>query len=200
MDIAAVIGLGNPGDVYAATRHNVGFLVIDELARRWRITTWRRAFASRAARRAGARPTWLLKPQTFMNCSGEALAALLAREDLFVGQCLVVVDDVELPVGQLRLRTRGGPGTHNGLRSIAELIGDGYPRLRLGIRGEHPWHDLAEYVLARFESTEEPAVHTMVTRAADCVEMALRVGLARTATEFNRAATSLDAADEPGSH
>ena len=195
MDIAAVIGLGNPGDTYAATRHNVGFLVIDELARRWRITTWRRAFSSQAARRGGAHPTWLLKPQTHMNCSGDALAALLAREDLLAGQCLVVVDDVELPIGQLRLRTRGGPGTHNGLRSIAEQIGDGYPRLRLGIRGEHPWDDLAEYVLTPFASSEETALRAMVTRAVDCVEMALRVGLARTATEFNRAATSQEADD-----
>lgn len=195
MDIAAVVGLGNPGAEYALTRHNVGFLVIEEMARRWRLAAWHNQFHTKVARRAGGRPTFLVKPQTFMNLSGDALALFTAGEQIAPGQCLVVVDDVDIPLGQLRLRERGGPGTHNGLRSIVDAIGDGFPRLRLGIRGEHPWADLAEYVLAPFEPEEREAATAMVRRAADCIEAALRLGVARAATQFNQAASAASAAD-----
>ena len=97
----------------------------------------------------------------------------------------MVVDDVELPLAQLRLRASGGPGSHNGLRSIVEHVGEGFPRLRLGIRGEQPWRDLADYVLAEFEETERALVDGMIVRAADCVEEALRLGIPRAATRFN---------------
>jgi PTH1 family peptidyl-tRNA hydrolase len=186
MDIAAVVGLGNPGAEYALTRHNVGFLVVDEMARRWRLTGWRSRYRAKLVRRSGGRPTVLVKPQTFMNLSGDALALFLAGEELAPGQCLVVVDDVDMPLGQLRLRERGGPGTHNGLRSIVDAIGEDFSRLRLGICGEHPWNDLAEYVLAPFETEERETVSAMIKRAADCVEAALRVGSARAATQFNQ--------------
>src|SRR5512135_2629962 len=127
MEIAALVGLGNPGAEYASSRHNAGFLVIDEIARRWRLADWRTRYRSRVARRPGGRPTLLVKPQTFMNLSGEAFALVCAGEKLETAQCLVLVDDVELPVGQLRLRERGGPGTHNGLRSIVEAVGEEFP-------------------------------------------------------------------------
>lgn len=195
MDIAAVVGLGNPGAEYALTRHNVGFLVVEEMARRWRVTNWRSRYRSRVARRAGGRPTFLVKPQTFMNMSGDALALLTGGEELAPGQCLVVVDDVDMPLGQLRLRERGGPGTHNGLRSIVDAIGENFPRLRLGICGEHPWDDLAGYVLAPFEAEEKEAAAAMVKRAADCIETALRLGIARTATQFNQTASAASATD-----
>lgn len=187
MDIAAVVGLGNPGAEYALTRHNVGFLVVDEMARRWRLATWRSRYHAKVARRSGGRPTLLVKPQTFMNLSGDSLALFTAGEELAPGQCLVVVDDVDMPLGQLRLREQGGPGTHNGLRSIVDAIGEDFPRLRLGIRGEHPWDDLAEYVLAEFEPEEREAATAMVKRAADCIEASLRLGIARAATQFNQA-------------
>ena len=187
MDIAALVGLGNPGAEHADSRHNAGFLVIDEIARRWRLTSWRSRYRSRVVRRPGGRPTLLVKPQTFMNASGEALALLCTGEKLEPAQCLVVLDDVELPLGQLRLRERGGPGTHNGLRSIVDTVGEEFPRLRLGIRGEAPWDDLAEYVLAPFAADERDAVTGMVRRAADCIESALRVGIPRAATQFNQA-------------
>jgi len=185
MAIAAVIGLGNPGPEYAATRHNVGFRVVDELARRVRASAWRREHKSLVSRRPRGGALVLAKPATFMNLSGEALLAVCRGEDLLPSQCLVVVDDVELPLGQLRLRERGGPGSHNGMRSIVECVGEGFPRLRVGIRGAEPWRDLADYVLAEFEPAEREAVETMVARAADCVEEVLRVGLARAATRFN---------------
>jgi PTH1 family peptidyl-tRNA hydrolase len=187
MEIAAVVGLGNPGPEYAATRHNVGFRVVDELARRARAGSWRNQYKAHVARRPRGAALVYVKPLTYMNLSGEALAALCRGEALLPEQCIVVVDDVELPLGQLRLRTRGGPGSHNGLRSIVDAIGEGFPRLRLGIRGEQPWRDLADYVLAAFEPDEGEAVAAMVARAADCLEEVLRVGIARAATRFNAA-------------
>ena len=188
MDLEAVVGLGNPGAEYAATRHNIGFRVVDELARRWRIAAWRSRYHARVARRGGGRAAWLVKPQTYMNDSGEALALFCAGEELHPAQCLVVVDEVDLPLGQLRLRDRGGPGTHNGLRSLVDAVGEGFPRLRVGTRGEHPWDDLADYVLAPFEASEQAIVEELVGRAADCVEAALRFGTSRAATQFNQSA------------
>lgn len=190
MAIAAVFGLGNPGEEYAATRHNVGFRVVDELARRFRLARWVRRGPVLLARRAGARPLLLLKPQTYMNVSGEAVAATCAREGLTPAECLVVVDDVDLPLGELRMRERGGPGSHNGLRSIVDAVGEGFARLRLGIRGEQPWCDLADYVLAEFEGGEPAVVDTMIARAADALECALYEGVARAASRFNGAAQS----------
>jgi len=192
MQIAAVVGLGNPGEQYADTRHNVGFQVVDELARRWRLAYWRTRYRTRLARRAGGHPTVLVKPQTYMNLSGDAFGLFCEGEELVPAQCLVVVDDVELPLGQLRLRASGSPGTHNGLRSIVEAVGEAFPRLRLGIRGERPWEDLAEYVLAPFETDEREAAGAMVVRAADCVEAALRVGVGRAATQFNQVPSNVE--------
>lgn len=193
MEIAAVVGLGNPGDGYAATRHNLGFRVVDELARRWRLGSWRNRYHGLIARRAGGRPVVLVKPQTYMNLSGECVAALCRGELLVPWQCLVVVDDVDLPLGQLRLRPRGGSGSHNGLRSLEACVGQDFPRLRLGIRGESPWHDLAAYVLAPFAPEEEGVVATMVGKAAECVETVVREGLHRAAARFN----ARPAADQP---
>jgi PTH1 family peptidyl-tRNA hydrolase len=187
MDISAVVGLGNPGPEYAATRHNVGFLVVDELAARWRVTRWRSAYHARLARRSGGQATWLVKPQDFMNRSGGPVAAFLRGEGLAPEQILVVVDDVELPLGQLRLRGSGGAGTHNGMRSLVESLGEGFGRLRVGIRGEQTWYDLADYVLAPFCPDEVAPARETVKAAADCVEMALKTGIGRAATRYNRA-------------
>ena len=186
MELAAVIGLGNHGAEYEGTRHNVGFAVVDELARRWRVTAWRKRHHALVARRAGGRDVLLVKPQTFMNLSGEAVAALCEGETLVPGACLIVVDDVDLALGQLRLRQRGGSGTHNGLRSVVAAVGEGFPRLRLGVRGEQATGDLADYVLAPFEAAEEEVATAMIVRAADCVEMALRAGASRAADRYNR--------------
>lgn len=187
MDIAAVVGLGNPGREYEATRHNVGFQVVDALASRWRVPAFRLGRHVLSSRRGGSRPVWLVKPQDYMNLSGPAVAAFATAESLTASQLLVVVDDVELPLGQLRLRPTGGPGTHNGLRSLVEALGEGFPRLRLGICGANPWRDLADYVLAPFEDGELDAARTMVGDSVACIEMALHVGLGRAASRYNRA-------------
>ncbi|MFN3413320.1 MAG: aminoacyl-tRNA hydrolase [Thermoanaerobaculum sp.] len=183
--MAAVVGLGNPGAEYERTRHNVGFRVVDELARRFRCGAFKPRPYALVAERSGFRRVLLVKPTTYMNRSGQAVAALCNEEGLVPAQVLVVVDDVDLPLGQLRLRSRGGPGTHNGLRSVVDAVGESFPRLRVGVRGVQPWTDLAAYVLAPFTEEEEPAAEAMVQRAADCVEEALFSGLARAANRFN---------------
>lgn len=185
MELVAVVGLGNPGAEYEPTRHNVGFRVVDELSRRFRCEPFRpRAYALVTAR-PGARRLLLVKPTTYMNRSGLAVAALCREEALVPAQVLVVVDDVDLPLGQLRLRLRGGPGTHNGLRSVVEAVGESFPRLRLGVRGVQPWTDLAAYVLAPFAEEEEAVALAMIQRAADCVEEAFFSGLSRAANRCN---------------
>lgn len=183
--IRAVVGLGNPGSGYVESRHNVGFKVVEALAFRWRVPRFKHRHAALISRRSGARPVLLALPQTFMNLSGEAVSAISRREDIDPAECLVVVDDVDLPLGELRLRQRGGPGSHNGLRSVVAAIGEGFPRLRLGIRGIEPWADLADYVLAPFEEDEREVVEAMVLRAVECVEQAIYAGLARAANRFN---------------
>jgi peptidyl-tRNA hydrolase, PTH1 family len=185
MSIAAVIGLGNPGEEYAATRHNVGFCVVEALARQFKLRSWKRRGATLIARRSGARPVLLVKPQTFMNLSGEAVVETCRRERLTPAQCLVVVDDVDLPLGDLRLRERGGPGTHNGLRSVVESVGEDFPRLRVGIGGVATWDDLADYVLSEFDADERTIVTQLIARSVECVETALFEGLARAASRYN---------------
>lgn len=189
VEIAAVVGLGNPGREYHDTRHNIGFRTLDALAGRWRIPAWRAGRHVLSARRAGSRPVWLIKPQDYMNLSGPALAAFAHAQSLTPEQLLVVVDDVELPLGQLRLRAAGGAGTHNGLRSLVAELGESFPRLRMGIRGEEPWRDLADYVLSRFQTGEGAVVDSMIQDAVSCIEMALRAGIARAASVFNRSSS-----------
>ena len=185
MQIAVVVGLGNPGSKYTASRHNVGFRVVEELGRRLRVRLWLPRFHSRVAHRRGGNSLWLVKPSTYMNLSGVAVAAACRALKVAVEQCLVVSDDVELPLGTLRLRARGGAGAHNGLRSIVDAVGEGFPRLRVGIGVADPGAKLADFVLAPFEVGEREVVDEAVRRAADCVELALHAGLDRAASRFN---------------
>ncbi len=187
MQIAAVVGLGNPGNKYAASRHNIGFRVVEELGRRSRVRLWLPRFHSRVAHRRGGHPLWLVKPSTYMNLSGLAVSAACRGLKLAAEQCLVVSDDVELPLGTLRLRAHGGAGTHNGLRSIVDAVGEEFPRLRVGIGAAGFSGDLADFVLAPFGADEQEVVAATVRRAADCVELALHSGLERAASRFNAA-------------
>jgi PTH1 family peptidyl-tRNA hydrolase len=187
-----VIGIGNPGAAYADTRHNLGFLVLDELAMRHQLSSWSRRWSSQIAewpQAPGDGTVALLKPQTFVNASGEAVQAAAAFYKLPLGALLVVVDDLNLPLGTLRLRGSGSAGGHNGLRDIEARLGPGYPRLRLGIgqpaqgEGAHLGH-----VLGRFAAQEQEPVRAMVARAADCVESWCAGGL-EGAARFNGAGT-----------
>jgi PTH1 family peptidyl-tRNA hydrolase len=184
MSVELVVGLGNPGQCYADTRHNVGFRVADELVRRHGDSDWIEGSVADLARVA---PRMILaKPRSFMNRSGEAVDWLIRNLGLSAANTLIVVDDVDLPLGSLRLRRSGGPGTHNGLRDVCERIGLDFPRLRLGVRGTDPWDDLASYVLSSFEADEESLLTSMIGRAADAVEAVLHDGVESAMNRYNR--------------
>ena len=184
-----VVGLGNPGDGYVQTRHNVGFQVAARLARRARTEFDVKAAESRIAEASlGSVRIAIARPQTFMNDSGRAVGKLLDRYRIAPSAVLVVYDDVDLPLGRIRLRPSGGSGTHNGMRSIVGEIGEGFARLRCGVGPADPAteiRNLADYVLAPFGEDEREAAEAMVIRAAEAVEVALRDGLPRAMEQFN---------------
>lgn len=182
----AIVGLGNPGAQYKSTRHNVGFAVVDELARRASV-----GFESAPAEALVAR--WrrpdevvlLVKPLTFMNLSGQAVGELLRYFKIDVADLLVVVDEVQLPLGKLRARARGSAGGHNGLKSVIAHLGDEFSRLRVGVgRGEQQ-RDLADHVLSRFENDEAAEAGRMTMRAADAAEMFITSGIGAVMSAFN---------------
>jgi peptidyl-tRNA hydrolase, PTH1 family len=181
-----VVGLGNPGREYERTRHNVGWLVIDELARRLE-GRWREKFSGRLAevRLDGLRLT-LLKPETFMNDSGRSVAAAARFFKVEPESLLVVHDDVDLEAGRLQARAGGGLAGHNGLRSLAESLGtQDFLRLRIGVGrpGRGDPRSVADYVLSPFGAEEDPAA--LVSRGADAVETLAREGVEVTQQRFN---------------
>jgi PTH1 family peptidyl-tRNA hydrolase len=184
MGPVAVIGLGNPGPSYLETRHNLGFRVVEELARRWDAPFVPGAGPyeeARAREPLSGIAVILVAPQTFMNGSGEAVADVVGRYAVSPGALLIVVDDFWLPLGRLRFRTGGSDGGHHGLASVIEALGTTeFPRLRLGIgRPEMPPKGaMAEFVLARFDPDERPPVAEMVSRAADAAAEFIRNGKA----------------------
>ena len=191
-----IVGLGNPGREYRDTRHNVGFMVADEIAKRHAL-----AFAMApsqvpdafVAKKFGAPPLMLAKPLTFMNNSGDAVAALARYYDVPFGDLLVVVDEVALPFGRLRARARGSAGGHNGLKSVIARLGTTeFPRLRLGVGRGDARRDLADHVLSRFEADEQSALGEFIARAADAAEMFAAEGIDKVMTTYNPGATDPD--------
>jgi PTH1 family peptidyl-tRNA hydrolase len=180
--------LGDPGPKYRGTRHNVGFEVVDELARRWGVSsfeTFGSALYARARTPLVGDPVVLAKPMTYMNASGEAVAGLAGFYKIDPGQLLVVVDEVQLPIGRLRLRPSGSAGGHNGLKSIVQHLGPGFPRLRIGVgRGDPRW-DLADHVLSRFSSDERLVIERAIARAADAAETFLAEGIEAAMNRYN---------------
>ena len=172
----AIVGLGNPGREYAGTRHNIGFDVLDEVARRWgvQLRPWK-SVADVAV--VSSRGVVLVEPQTYLNLSGDAVSRIAAFHKLEPSDVLVVVDEVQLPLGRLRVRRSGSAGGHNGLKSIIQHIGAEFPRLRIGVgRGDPKW-DLADHVLSKFGREEREAVAETVAKAADAVELFAEDGL-----------------------
>ena len=193
-NLCLIAGLGNPGPEYAGTRHNIGFVLVDRLAARWQ-ATWRleRKFQARLARaRWGGQKVILCQPQTFMNASGQAIAAVGRFYRLPAGRMLIVVDDADLPLGQLRLRPDGSSGGHHGLESIEGQLGTrDYPRLRIGIgRRANDDREITDYVLGRFAEAERPVVTEELNRAARQVECWLAEGIEKAMNEFNGAVTA----------
>lgn len=188
MAIELILGLGNPGPRYARTRHNMGFEVADELRRRrgrgpWLAEAW---CELAVIWRRGL--VVVARPQRFMNRSGEVATRLLEELSIGTSEMLVIVDDIDLPLGALRLRAAGGPGTHNGLRDLCRRVGHDFPRLRVGVRGPTIGGDLADYVTAPFEPEELPVARSAVDRAADAVECVLAEGVSSAMNRFNRSA------------
>ncbi len=183
-----VAGLGNPGDQYRGTRHNVGFEVVDALAKR--AGAGFETAPANALQAKWRHPDGLViltKPLTFMNLSGGAIRALCHFYKVDTPDLLVVCDDVNLPLGRLRARASGTEGGHNGLRSVAETFGTiEYARLRVGVGRGDDRRDLADHVLARFEPDELPGIETAITRAADAVEAWVSRGMPAVMNEFNR--------------
>lgn len=169
-----IAGLGNIGREYAGTRHNVGFMVADELARRWGLThAWRTARdAEYVEYRAGAEKIVLLKPTTYMNLSGNAVGAWAHFYNVAPEDIAVIHDDMDLPVGSLRIRAKGSSGGHNGIKSILNHLGtDAFPRFRLGIG--HPAHEqraVIQHVLQRFQGEDKAAMDDAVAKTADALE------------------------------
>jgi PTH1 family peptidyl-tRNA hydrolase len=185
--------LGNPGPKYTGTRHNIGFAVADEIARRAGIdfgsapvdaliARWRFDVASGSGRTEDA---LIAKPMTFMNESGQAVGALVRYFKVDIADLLIVVDEVQLPLGKLRVRTRGSAGGHNGLKSVIAHIGDEFARLRIGVGRGDSRRDLADHVLARFDSDEADEVARMTARAADAADLFTTAGIAAVMNAYN---------------
>lgn len=200
-----IVGLGNPGAKYRGTRHNIGFAVADELARRANssfdsspveaLVAKVRA-GSGGALASGSEPVLLAKPLTFMNLSGQAVGGLMRYFKIEVPDLLVVVDEIQLPLARLRGGARGSDGGHNGLKSIIEHVGTEFSRLRVGVGRGDSRRDLADHVLAKFDADEAADVERMTERAADAAETFVTSGIEVMMNRFNAAGNSKAAADE----
>ncbi len=183
-----VVGLGNPGPRYEGTRHNVGYRVIDELARRWQVEVERAQFQGLVGQwRKGSQRVLLLKPATFMNRSGQSVAQAVGFYKLSLADLLIVVDDMALPLGRLRIRKQGSAGGHNGLEDIiTRLGGDEFCRLRIGIEqvgGER----MVGHVLSPFRPKEREEIEAAIVRAADAVQCWLDAGPNEAMNRYNPA-------------
>ena len=187
-----VVGLGNPGREYDRTRHNVGFAVLDRLAEKLECSfrrKWRFSAEIAESTAGGTGKVVLAKPRTYMNRSGSAVSALLSWLKVEPAHLLVVVDDADLPLGQIRLRASGGSGGHNGLRSIIETLGgnEQFARLRVGIgRSAAAGADITGHVLGRFAPQEREIMIQTTATAAEAIECCLRDGLTEAMNRFNR--------------
>jgi PTH1 family peptidyl-tRNA hydrolase len=184
-----IVGLGNPGERYEWTRHNLGFMLVDLLARQSNALVKRaecRALVGRAE--IEGRAVELVKPQTYMNLSGESVACLAKKREGFkpAGDLFVVSDDIALPFGSIRLRPRGSSGGQKGLKNIINVLGtDEFSRLRVGIKPEHPVGDTATYVLERFPRAQHAEVEQILERCADALRAVIRDGIEKAMSMYN---------------
>lgn len=183
-----IVGLGNPGESYARTRHNIGFQCLEHLARQHGLDfRTQRAKARLAEGQIAGQRVVLALPMTYMNLSGQAVSGLRTWYKIDPAQeLLVIYDDLDLPFGKLRLRQRGSAGTHNGMKSIvAQLGSQDFPRLRVGIDRPPPRWDAADYVLGRFAADEQAALPEVYERVAEAVELTLRDGFITAMNRYN---------------
>ena len=185
-----VVGLGNPGPKYEWTRHNMGFLVVDQLADRLDIPVQRLKFKALTNTAVlGGRSVLLMKPTTYMNLSGESVGRAARFYKIPPERVLVISDDVALPQGRLRLRRGGSDGGHNGLKSIIQHLGtDQFPRLKVGVGGKpHPDSDMADWVLGKFTGQDRKTMEEAIDRAADAVTVLLQHGMDQAMSSYNSA-------------
>jgi PTH1 family peptidyl-tRNA hydrolase len=184
-----VVGLGNPGSDYVWTRHNLGFMLIDKLADEAQIDVGRRECSSLVGRgEIEGELVKLVKPQTFMNLSGQSVACLFARHKVETpgANLIVISDDLALPFGTIRIRERGSAGGHNGLKSIiSSICTNEFMRVRIGIQPDHPVSDTRRFVLDRFSRSERTAVEEIVAQSAQAIRTIIRDGVLKAMAEFN---------------
>ncbi len=182
-----VVGLGNHGNEYSDTRHNVGFMAIDELARKWGIHSWKKRNQALVAEYRGEESVVLIKPQTYMNLSGIAVGELARWYKVSVEDIVVIFDDMDLPIGRLRLRTKGSSGGHKGIESmLTQLHKDTFARIRIGIDRPPTGWQVVDYVLSRFTKEEQPRLAEAVVRAADAAESIVTQGMTKAMNVYNK--------------
>ncbi|MDY3052585.1 MAG: aminoacyl-tRNA hydrolase [Ndongobacter sp.] len=182
-----IVGLGNPGSRYDGTRHNVGFKAIDELAQRWgievRTLKWKSLIGEG---RVGSDQVLLVKPQTYMNESGRAIKDIVDFYKLEMTQLIVICDDIDIPLGTIRIRRKGSAGTHNGMRSVVyQLNNDSFPRIKISVGRRPAYMDLAAFVLSQFDAKEQKAVGEEIRCAADAAERVIQNGVEAAMNTYN---------------
>ena len=186
MDKYLIVGLGNPGDEYAMTRHNTGFMVLDAFAGASNTVFSDRRYGYVAETSLKGRKVLLLKPTTFMNLSGNAVRYWLNKENIDQHRLLVISDDVALPLGQFRLKAGGSNGGHNGLGHIQQLIGQDYPRLRMGIGSDHPQGGQIDWVLGRYSEEELQQLQPSIDTAVEIIKSFVLAGIDITMNQYNK--------------
>jgi PTH1 family peptidyl-tRNA hydrolase len=183
-----IVGLGNPGSRYANTRHNVGFMTIDTLAEKKQIQVTKSEHQGLTGTfRVGGERVMLVKPQTYMNESGKCVGELVRFYKVDLDHLIVIYDDIDLDPGHLRIRKKGGAGTHNGMRSVVGALGSGdFPRIRIGVGAQPPQWDLADYVLENLSGDTQKTIMDAVGQAAKAAEMVVTDGIDLTMNRMNR--------------
>lgn len=182
-----IVGLGNIGDEYENTRHNIGFWILDALARASNISFNEKRYGAVAEMKYAGRTFILLKPNTFMNLSGRSVQYWMQKENIELDKVLIVVDDLSLPLGKIRMRLKGSDAGHNGLKSIHQILGStDYVRLRFGIGSDFPRGRQVEYVLGRWTPDEEAIIHTKMELCAEIIKAFATLGADRTMTLYNK--------------
>ena len=186
MDKYLIVGLGNPGREYEMTRHNTGFMVVDELANKLDVTFEDKRYGFVAEASIKGRKVFILKPTTYMNLSGNAVRYWLQKENIDQSRMLVVVDDLSIPLGDFRLKGNGSNGGHNGLGNIQQLIGQQYARLRMGIGADFQQGQQVDWVLGRYDDEDMKTLQPSIDMAVEIIKSFVLAGLNITMNQFNK--------------
>ena len=181
-----IVGLGNPGREYEMTRHNTGFMVVDELANKLGATFEDKRYGFVAETSIKGRKVFILKPTTYMNLSGNAVRYWLQKENIDQSRMLVIVDDLSIPLGDFRLKSNGSNGGHNGLGNIQQLIGQQYARLRMGIGADFQQGQQVDWVLGRYDDEDMKTLQPSINMAVEIIKSFVLAGLNITMNQFNK--------------